>query len=355
MSQRTPNDLTSLSIAGLILTLVLFCSALVLLNWETSPDIRAQSPLTISMVAPQPEPKQSLEPNPIREPASEPTASSPQGTTPLAAPDSQARGASDSQDGGSGFPPDDFENQDAVASYLVERYIERAETDIRVCQNLAEIQDGPIEGVQDFRSALFGHATRLTPENPFIESALIPMGSVLRRPMVSQIVQQIRTAQNTEDLGYLDQADLYATVAMASANLVLDQKDLMWTAQRAYHLYIISRSVALEPGLANDSRTLQLCTEIENRILQNAEPRDPELMTQEKAEILNLLAYSGLTPQMVGFDPNLDNSVVPDVSRSAVSIQVPWMTRHFGANLHIQAEDPRAMRPEPSQTRGPNP
>lgn len=246
-------------------------------------------------------------------------------------------------------PEPDAVYDDLVVSYLIERFIERGIAEVNVCQNLTSIQGPPPNEPSEFRTALRNHAARITPENPFIDAALAPMGAVLNIAPVASVLGDIRAYKDTGDFSYLQGEDFDSQVSLATAELVINQPRLELIAQHAYHLYVIARATSILPGLANNSLTTELCTTIEGRLeaaLTQALPETAEqrinqenALREEKASVLRLLADSGLSPQAVGFNPNASTRVSATVSEEGISLRTAWMQNAFGTGFVIPTSE----------------
>lgn len=222
---------------------------------------------------------------------------------------------------------------DVMASYLINRYVSSSGgIDVRVCANLGGISStGAITNPSSLLDALMEVASGSTTEDPYVESVLAPVGTLLQRPDIRSLIQELSVAPDTSLSEIVNTIDLYSQLALATADFFSNKSAIERTSQHAYHLYVLSRAIQLRPEMLSDPDTLVLCSQIEDAIVQ-LEPTDtdPNDMNSEKAAILRFLATAGITPEQVGYDPNLDATISFSATADRISLKIPWMQKAFG-------------------------
>jgi hypothetical protein len=241
---------------------------------------------------------------------------------------------------------------DPVLFYLIERYIQREATEVRVCLNLNRIPTQPPANPSELRNLLSSFAVRNTPNDPYVESLLPPVAYFIRLPSVNAVLQRIIAFRTTGDPTYVQAPAFQSQLALSSAETVRNRPILDRMAQRSYHLFVLTRAVQIEPLLANDARTLELCEAIADAIARDFLVMNPDLqnvdtqLLNEKAALLRYLGDVGLAPNQVGYDFNVTNQVRASITGERISLDIPWMRRTFGTGFSIvnpagaAAEDP---------------
>ncbi len=232
-----------------------------------------------------------------------------------------------------------------LLDYLIERYNERGGGyGVDVCANLSQIPTAPPKNLQEFVGTLNRRASGETREDPFAEAALAPLGEMFRLASVAEVADRMRTARDTGDLSLLQSADMNAVIARASSELFSARPFVDRKSQHAYHLWILTKVVALDEGLSDDPRIQSICTEIERRANQPANAQANVDLNAEKAAMLRLMADVGIAPQQVGFDANMGSEVRMNVGPNLIAFSAPWMVREFGGTIRLELK--------PAQTQG---
>jgi hypothetical protein len=230
---------------------------------------------------------------------------------------------------------------DPVLFYLIERYIQREATEVRVCFNLNRIPTRPPANPSELRGMLSAFAVRNTPNDPYVESLLPPVGYFVRLPSVNAAIQRILAFRTTGDATYVEAPVFPSQLALAAAETVRNRPILDRMAQRSYHLFVLTRAVQIQPLLANDARTLELCDAIAGAIERDFLVVNPDLqntdtqLLNEKAALLRYLGDVGLAPNQVGYDFNLTNQVRASINGERIELSIPWMQRTFGTGFKI--------------------
>jgi hypothetical protein len=167
---------------------------------------------------------------------------------------------------------------------------------------------------------------------------------MFRLASVAEVADRMRTARDTGDLSLLQSADMNAVIARASSELFNARPFVDRKSQHAYHLWILSKVVALDEGLSDDPRVQSICTEIERRANQPANAQANVDLNAEKAAMLRLMADVGIAPQQVGFDANMGSEVRMNVGPNLIAFSAPWMVREFGGTIRLELK--------PAQTQG---
>jgi hypothetical protein len=226
--------------------------------------------------------------------------------------------------------------QNTIIQFFVNRYVQDTGDMVRICENLSGQGDPPPRDAQAFTNLLVQAANGEVRDNPYLDSALAPLGAALRRPTVSVLVNEVLDARAAGNESTIDKMAFYSELASAAAEIFTAKQDLERIAQQAYHLNVISRAVNLQPQLATDQATLQLCDTIQASINNPrqtgpiSETRRLDELNNEKTAVLRFLAYAGLAPEQVGYDPNLNNTIRIEASPSQLALHVPWFEKVYG-------------------------
>jgi hypothetical protein len=230
---------------------------------------------------------------------------------------------------------------DPVLSYLLDRYLDREATGVRVCAHLTDLNTPPPSSASEFRRWLSSFAVRNTPDDPFVESVLPLIGYFVRVPYMDSVLERILAHRTTGDSAYVTAPLFESQLSMAAAEVIRHRPVLDRMAQRSYHLFVVARVAQLQPLLANDSRTVALCEDLAAAVAADFDrPReefaqlDSELR-DEKAEVLGFLAEVGISPERVSYDFNLVNSVSATITQNNVGITAPWVEQTFGGGFTI--------------------
>jgi hypothetical protein len=228
----------------------------------------------------------------------------------------------------------------SLADYAVERFVERGDRSLRVCENLvaAPVVAPPVDLGSFSRSVQNQIATNQT--NAFAEAALAPLGALLQLPSVGSVARELRDAQDTGDLSIIRQAQFYSNVAFAAADVYRNKALLDTVSQHAYHLSVMARLARVAPSAQNQPEFLDLCTSAESAAL-NPASSTLESIDQEKASLLNLIGSLGMAPQQVGFDPALDTRLSINITPQAVTVLSPWMDSMYRSGLQLSAQAPQ--------------
>jgi|GEM_PF-4830327 len=224
-----------------------------------------------------------------------------------------------------------------LADYVTDRFIDRGDRSLNVCRSLANLpqQPAPFDIAtldQAMRSEISGPQT-----NPFTESLLAPLATLLQIPNVASVVSQIRDAQDSQDTSLLRRAQFYSTVALAASDVYNNKNLIDRVSDHAYHLSVISRIAATIPGAGSDPALQDLCTAVEARALAPLTVTAQD-EANERAILLQLIGAMGLTPQQAGFDPNLSTQISVQLTPTQVSLASPWMDLLYGSRLQLSVQ-----------------
>jgi hypothetical protein len=217
-----------------------------------------------------------------------------------------------------------------VGQYFVSRYLESADTRVHVCENLTSLHGEPIINFDQFGQALMQAARGETRDNPYVESIMAPLGYALRRPAVRELIEQVQRAKDTGDESFIEKAEFYSQLALATAQMWASKSEIERISQHAYHLYVISRVVNQKPDMAGDTDTIALCDAIQSSIT-NPPPTTSDV-NAEKAALLRFLARAGLSPEQVEYDPNLPTTIGVEASTKQIALHIPWLEKVFRLN-----------------------
>ena len=231
-------------------------------------------------------------------------------------------------------PAPEQQAQTTLADYAVDRFIERGDRSLRVCENLmaAPTVASPVDTGSFGRAIQDQISTNQT--NAFAEAALAPLGALLQLPAVSSVALNLRDAQDSGDLSLIQQAGFYSDVAFAAAEVYRDKAMLDAVSQHAYHLSVMARLARLAPTVANQSDFVTMCSQIEAGAL-NPASTTLESIDEEKSQLLNLIGSMGFSPQQVGYDPALDTRLNIDITPRAVTVLSPWMDSMYRSGLQL--------------------
>ncbi len=225
---------------------------------------------------------------------------------------------------------------DAMLSYLITRYVDTGATEIRVCDTLAGPAASPRTSL-DWRAAFNDFASRQNRRDPVIESILVPVGYFVRLPNVAVVLQRMQDTLETGDRVFLDQPDFPRLLSLASSEVIRSRTILAQLSQRGYDLYTLARVVQMNPDLANDARTLNLCALITNAANRDMLGQASLPVSDEKQYVLNYLADIGVSPTQVRYDFNLLNEVSAVLTERQVSLSSPWLNRTMGTPFFVVA------------------
>jgi len=205
-------------------------------------------------------------------------------------------------------------NKNSDSLDTVMKFVEEDFKDIRVCQNLKNSQlqsdlknenknpkDSEDKSSIDL-SKIFSDQER---SNPTFEAYRTSLKYVFQDPDLKNLFYKIKELGQTPDnpeekKSFLEKAGFYSQVTYTAAKMMFRKSDFELMNDRAIHMALLAQIVAKKPELANDSRILSFCEDLENAT-KSGESVD---IKTERAEILKLIDYSGLTTKELDFDPN---------------------------------------------------
>lgn len=229
-------------------------------------------------------------------------------------------------------PPSAF----SLADYVTDRFVERGDRSLRVCEQLSDLRSPPPIDAGSLDRALQEQMQGAV-TNPFAESALAPLGALLQLPDVGSVVREIRGAQDSGDLSLLRQAEFYSNVAYAAAEVYRNKAALDLVSEHAYHLAVLARVASLAPTAVNDATFQNFCGAVEARALDPLSVVTPSDLDAERATLLETIGANGLTPQQAGFEAGLSTQVAVSITPEAVTFSSPWMNRLYGSGLQLSA------------------
>lgn len=212
---------------------------------------------------------------------------------------------------------------------MIERFVERGDVDVRVCEMIADLREVPPKGAADLHRWVDERLTNRL-ENPFLETILIPMGAVLSRPAMSVVATRVHDAA----LGAEITTDFPSVQTQAQAELFADAPFLEDISLRSYHLFTLFKGVNWHPELASDFSTIELCELIEGRLESSLEGVDPGVSIRtETQELLNWMSENRVTLQESGFNPSASGAMSVLVTPTSIALETPWMRSAFGSGL----------------------
>ncbi len=183
--------------------------------------------------------------------------------------------------------------------------VEEDPRDIRVCENLGRSRfnadDALSSGLQF--DALFQSKR----DDSVIEAVRFPVRAIFQDPSVASLLRELDglekegvTKQDTEKKeSTLEKIGFYGRVMKAGSALYLNRRHYESIGDRAVHLRTIAKLAMISPEMANNSRVLDFCREVENA---GGEVSDSALQA-ERTKLLGLISTLGLKPEQLGFDP----------------------------------------------------
>lgn len=232
-------------------------------------------------------------------------------------------------------PSRQLDPESTIWSFLTERFIDRGDLNFRVCDNLAAPAAAPPGGFASYNLALDRFATRLEPENVFVESSLVPIGFFMAVPSVAEILKRIEEARRTGILNFITDSKFDALLSLAKADILANLEAFNRLAQHSYHLYVLSRAAALKPDLQNSDDLNQLCRRIEQLAEQGLNTDRSLDLNSEKAAVLRFLSVSEISPESAGFDADLENEIKTTFNRTLIKLEIPWTNRVYEASFVI--------------------
>ncbi len=209
-------------------------------------------------------------------------------------------------------PAEDNENSDSLKAVM--NFVEEDFKDIRLCQNLKspqlnnemKIDDNRVKDSTDKASIdlarIFSDQERV---NPIFEAYRASLKNVFQDPDLKKLFYKIKELGDTPDnpeekKSFLQKAGFYSQVTYTAAKMMFRKSDFELMNDRARHMALIAEIVSKKPELASDSRVISFCEDLENAT-KSGETID---IKTERAEVLKLIDYSGLTVQELDFDPS---------------------------------------------------
>lgn len=178
--------------------------------------------------------------------------------------------------------------------------------DIRVCDNLRNAQTKKKEEIKI--ENIFGDENR---EDPFYEALRIPMKAIFQDPSVVELISEVENMDRGPET-FLSKASFYGKAAKTAATLYQQKSYFEQLGDRAEHLMVISRLVALKPELASDSRIYDYCLAVENSLKFNEESS----IKEERAALLDLLKTFGVEASALDFKPESFNKFAVKLSKN---------------------------------------
>jgi hypothetical protein len=222
-----------------------------------------------------------------------------------------------------------------MLTYLLKRFSPQS-AEIRTCTLLSRPSVTP-HSAQEWKSAFDQLASGTITADPVLESMIMPAGFFVRIPAVRQVLETMRDALETGDHRFLDQPTFPPALSQASAQTIRYREALSRISARAYHLTTLARAVQMNPDLANDTRTANLCNLITTAAQNDMGARPSLSVNDEKMALLSYFASVGFSPTQVGFDPNAGVEMSALLTERQVSLSAPWLTSAMGTPLYLVA------------------
>ncbi|RYG55664.1 hypothetical protein EON80_30360 [bacterium] len=190
---------------------------------------------------------------------------------------------------------------------------------------------------QEWKSAFDQLAAGTITDDPVLESMILPAGYFVRIPAVRQVLETMRDALETGDHRFLDQPSFPPALSQASAQTIRYREALSRISARAYHLTTLARAVQMNPDLANDTRTANLCNLITTAAQNDIGARPALSVTDENQALLTYFAAVGFSPTQLNFDPDAGVEMSALLTERQVSLSAPWITKAMGTPLYLVA------------------
>lgn len=177
--------------------------------------------------------------------------------------------------------------------------------DIRVCENLGQSKttDNKASKEESFDlSKVFSEEMR---QDSVVESYRFAVRKIFQDEAISPLLNELLDLSNQqisvqETDSYLKKINFYSRAAYAAASLYAKKSTFEDAGNRAQHLAIVAQIAALKPEFAKDETLLSFCKSLEQS-MANSETVN---VKEERADILKLISYAGLTPKDLDFDPS---------------------------------------------------
>lgn len=208
-------------------------------------------------------------------------------------------------------------SQDVFKALLTEEF-----SDIRVCENLGN-PSAPLDTQMMMMSIM-----DLKRADPSVESFRISMKYVFQSEPVRELLTEIDSLKDlpaSEKEKYLEKSNFYYKASLKVIDFYRHKKEYEDMADRAFHLYVINQMIVKKPELKNENHIFSFCKSLQSSI-GSKNNSDVDI---ERAAVLKLIEYYGLTPKELGFNPAVKTKINFEVKNKAVSFGF----QHPGINL----------------------
>jgi hypothetical protein len=103
--------------------------------------------------------------------------------------------------------------------------------------------------------------------------------------------------------------------------LLMNRERLESILDQTYLLYMLGKSVAMNPELANDREVMNYCNAIESELNQNGKS---DFLAEKKA-FAEFLKTAKIDPDMIGFDPKYKSDIDLQLAGDALGGNIGWL------------------------------